>query len=109
MKKWAYIVSIPNVGDIAYAKAFFDREGIVNPVTAKPYTAEELAAIQSGAKEGAGSYRFDLPENAVLGMGGFWYNEENATAIVSHADPLTQSKNGEFLTADGQKVAEPIA
>ena len=109
MKNWAYIINIPNVGSIAYAKAYFEKTGIVNPLSAKPYTAEEVEAIVIGAKEGAEGYTFDLPETAMLGMGGFWYDADNAAAIVSHPDPLTMNAEGVFTAADGSKAAEPIA
>lgn len=109
MKNWAFIINIPNVGSIAYAKAYFEKTGIVNPLTANPYTQEEITAIVKGAKEECESYTFDLPENAVLGMGDFWYDADNAAAIVSHPDPLTMDANGVFTTADGKTVATPIA
>ncbi len=50
-----------------------------------------------------------LPEDAVLGMNGFWYDAVNTAAVTSHADPLVQGKDGVFATADGRKVALPIA
>ena len=105
---WAYGVTIDGVGTIYYAKAYFAQENIVNPVTVVPYTAEEIAAIADGAVEGAEGYTFDLPGDALLGMGGFWYNAESAAAIVSHADPLTMNENGVFTTAEGEEVADPL-
>ena len=109
MKNWAYIVTIPNVGVISYGKAYFEKATIVNPLTAAPYTDEEIKAIVNGASEGAKDYTFDLPENALLGMGSFWYDETAAAAITSHADPLTMNEEGIFFTADGTAVASPIA
>jgi hypothetical protein len=50
-----------------------------------------------------------LPEDAVLGMNGFWYDAASAAAITSHADPLSQGTDGVFTTADGKEVALPIA
>ena len=108
-KNWAYGVSIKGVGTIHYGKDYFFREGIVNPVTAVPYTKEEIVRIVNGAVEGAEGYSFDLPANAVLGMNGFWYDAANAAAITSHADPLAQGENGVFSTADGAEAASPIA
>ena len=108
MKNWAYIVTIPNVGAIFYGKAYFEKENIVNPLTAAPYTDEEIKMIVNGASEGANDYTFNLPENALLGMGGFWYDEDAAAAITSHADPLTMNEEGVFFTADGTAVASPI-
>ena len=37
-KNWAYGVSINGVGTIFYGREYFAREGIVNPLTAAPYT-----------------------------------------------------------------------
>lgn len=109
MKNWAYIVTIPDVGAISYGKAYFEKANIVNPLTAAPYTDEEIKAIVNGVSEGANDYTFDLPENALLGRGGFWYDETAAAAITSHADPLTMNEEGVFFTADGTAVASPIA
>ena len=73
------------------------------------YTDEEIKAIVNGVSEGANDYTFDLPENALLGRGGFWYDETAAAAITGHADPLTMNEEGVFFTADGTAVASPIA
>ena len=56
MKNWAYIVTIPDVGAIAYGKAYFEKANIVNPLTAAPYTDEEIKAIVNGVSEGANDY-----------------------------------------------------
>lgn len=115
---WAYAglaLNNGNVGTIWYAKDYFAIEGIVNPVTAVPYTEEEIAAIVNGAVADAEGYRFDVPAGALLGMSVaesdvvFWYDAENAALITSHADPLTLNENGAFVTADGVQVAAPIA
>lgn len=108
-KNWAYEISINGVGTISYGRDYFVRAGIVNPLTAAPYTKDEIADIVDSAAEGVKGYTFDLPENAVLGMNAFWYDAENAAAITAHADPLTQGKDGVFSAADGMKVAAPIA
>lgn len=105
---WAYGVTVEGVGTIYYAKAYFTQENIVNPLTVAPYTAEEVTAIVDGAVEGAEGYTFDLPGDALLGMGGFWYDAESAAAIVSHADPLSMNENGVFTTAEGEEVAAPL-
>jgi len=117
-ENWAYAglaLNNGNVGTIWYAKDYFALDGIVNPVTVAPYTAEELAAIAAGAVAGAEGYRFDVPAGAILGMGAadgdtvFWYDAESTAAIISHADPLTMNANGVFVTAEGVEVAGPIA
>ena len=120
MKNWAYgamPLNNGNVGTIYYAAAYYQIEGIRNPTNPEyaPYTAEEIAAIVNGAAEGAEGYRFDVPAGALIGVTVadtkvvYWYDEENATAIVSHPDPLTlDAKSGEFKTADGNVVATPL-
>lgn len=107
-ENWAYGVSIEGVGTIEYARDYFAIKGIVNPLTAAPYTEDEIAAIVDGAVADAEGYTFDLPAGAILGMNGFWYDADNAAAIVSHADPLTMDDNGVFTTAEGEEVATPI-
>ena len=79
-KNWAYGVSINGVGTIFYSREYFTREGIVNPLTAEPYTKNEINAIEKGAEGNAEGYTFDLPEGAVLGMNGFWYDAANTAA-----------------------------
>lgn len=121
---WAYALLPLNsedagVGTIFYAKDYFALEGIINPVTTEPFTAEEIAAIVDGAAEGAEGYRFDLPEGAMLGMSVygaaedeqlFWYDAEAAAAIVSHADALVLNPDtGALTTAEGEEVALPMA
>ena len=44
-KNWAYGVEINGIGTIFYGRDYFARDGIVNPVSATPYTKEEIAAI----------------------------------------------------------------
>ena len=106
-----------NVGTIYYTSDYYALEGIVNPTSPEyaPYTAEEIAAIVEGAVEGAEGYRFDAPSNALLGMTMadtdtiYWYDAESASAITSHADPLTMdTETGDFLTAEGELVASPL-
>ena len=108
-KNWAYGVSINGVGTIFYGREYFAREGIVNPLTAAPYTKDEITVIEKGADGNAEGYIFDLPGEAVLGMNGFWYDAAGAAAITGHADPLAQGTDGVFTTADGKEVALPIA
>ena len=117
---WAYgamPLNNGNVGTIYYTAAYYDLEGIVNPTNPEyaPYTAEEIAAIKDGAVEGAEGYRFDAPAGALIGVGVadsdmiFWYDAENAAAIVGHAEPLTlDAETGNFVTAEGTAVASPI-
>ena len=108
-KNWAYGVKINGIGTIFYGRDYFARDGIVNPVSANPYTKEEIKAIVENAADGAEGYTACLPENAVLGMNGFWYDAAGAAAITSHADPLTQGADGVFKTAEGKEVAAPIS
>ena len=108
-KNWAYGVNINGVGTVFYGREYFAGEGIVNPLTAAPYTKDEITAIEKGAETNAEGYTFDLPEEAVLGMNGFWYDAAGAAAVTSHADPLVQGTDGVFTTADGREVARPAA
>ncbi len=108
-KNWAYGVKINGIGTIFYGRDYFAWDGIVNPVSATPYTKEEIAAILKNAADGAEGYTACLPDNAVLGMNGFWYDAAGAAAITSHADPLTQGADGVFKTDEGKEVAAPIA
>ena len=124
---WAYgamPLNNGNVGTIYYTAAYYELEGIVNPANPEyaPYTADEIAAIKDGAVEGAEGYRFDAPAAALIGVGVadsdviFWYDAENAAAIVGHADPLTLdtatdafvTAEGEAVAAEGEAVAAPI-
>lgn len=107
-KNWAYGVSIHGVGTVYYGRDYFSGKGIVNPLTAAPYTRDEVTAIVMGAGENAEGYVYDLPEEAVLGMNGFWYDADGAASITSHADPLSQGADGSFTTAGGAEVARPI-
>ena len=106
-----------HVGTIYYTAAYYQLEGIVNPVNPEyaPYTQEEIAAIVEGAVENAEGYRFDAPAGALIGMTVadtetiYWYDAENAAAITGHADPLTMDvETGDFVTAEGEAVASPI-
>ena len=117
---WAYgamPLNNGNVGTIYYTAAYYELENIVNPTNPEyaPYTAEEIAAIKNGAVEGAEGYRFDAPAGALIGVGVadsdviFWYDAENAAAIVGHADLLTLDvETGNFVTTEGTAVASPI-
>ena len=112
---WAYAgITLDGMGTVWYTDTYFALEGIVNPLTAAPYTEEELAAVMGNAAEGAEGYRFDVPALAMLGFeteaGGstFWYDAANCAAITSHADPLSISEDGTFATADGEVVASPM-
>jgi len=115
-KNWAYGALTMNsdqngVGTIYYTAAYFQGEGLVNPVSAQPYTAEELETITSG--KGEGKY-VDAPENALIGMSVngtesvFWYDAETAKGIVSHADPLALGKDGVLKNADGTAEYKPM-
>ena len=120
VKNWAYgamPLNNGNVGTIYYAAAYYEIEGIKNPTNPEyaAYTAEEIAAIVNGAVEGAEGYRFDVPAGALMGVSVagsdtiYWYDAENAMAIVSHPDPLRlDAETGEFVTAENVAVAKPI-
>ena len=117
---WAYgamPLNNGNVGTIYYTAAYYELEGIVNPTNPEyaPYTAEEIVAIKDGAVKDAEGYRFDAPADALIGVTVpgtdtiYWYDAANATAITSHADPLTMdAATGDFVTADGEAVAKAL-
>ncbi len=98
------------VGTIYYTKKYFETEGRINPVTQKPYTEEELTALQ----EDVSTYPL-APSLAYVGMQVYgeetiyWYGEEAAAAIVSHADPLAlDAESGDMLDGEGLVVASPL-
>ncbi len=107
---WAYGVEIENVGTVYYGRDYFAQKDkdIINPLTKEAYTKDEIKAIVDGAKKGAEGYKFDIPEEAWLGMNDFWYDKDAALAIVAHEDELTIGDDGVFTTADGEEVAKPI-
>ena len=93
-------------------------------------TVQNIRAFEDGDKvflqtvynfAGAGKqvafdiFRFDAPAAALIGVGVadsdviYWYDAENAAAIVGHADPLTlDAETGNFVTTEGTAVASPI-
>ena len=119
MEKWAYGFSLNHegagVGTIYYSKKYFEREGIVNPASAQPYTIDEIDTIKNGAIEGATNYTNNVPTNALVGMNVlntdkvFWYDEENSNKILASTDPLLLDKEtGDMKTMSGEVVAKAI-
>ena len=119
MKNWAYGFKLNHegagVGTIYYSEKYFTREGIVNPASAKPYSAEEINTIKNGATEEATNYTSNVPKNAVVGMNVlnsdkvFWYNEENSNIILASTDPLLLDKEtGNMKNLNGDVVAKPM-
>ena len=119
MENWAYGFSLNHegagVGTIYYSKKYFEREGIVNPSSAQPYTIEEIDTIKNGAIEGATNYTSNVPENALVGMNVlnadkvFWYDEENSNKILASTDPLLLDKEtGNMKTKSGEVVAKAM-
>ena len=58
LENWAYCgITLNNedlgIASVYYTAEYFTRESILNPLTAEPYTEEELAAIVDGAVAGA--------------------------------------------------------
>ena len=119
---WAYAGLTMNsadngIGTIYYAAPYFavqDQTALVNPATAEAYAQEEVDAIIANAAEDAEGY-VAAPEGAVIGISAngtdtiYWYDADNAAAIVAHADPLTlNAENGELTTAEGEVAATAI-
>ena len=119
LTNWAYGFKLNHegagVGTIYYSKKYFEREGIVNPANAKPYSLEEINTIKNGAIEGASDYISNVPKDAVVGMNVlnsdkvFWYDEENSNKILAVADPLLLDKEtGDMKKASGDVVAKAM-
>ena len=118
-KNWAYGFALNHegagVGTIYYAAKYFNRDNITNPASAEAYTTEEIGAIKAGAEKEEANYRYDVPENAVVGMNilntdeVFWYDEVNSGKITACANPLGLDKaTGEMKDADGNVIATAI-
>ena len=113
---WAYAgITLDGMGTVWYTDTYFALEGIVNPLTAAPYTEEEFAAVIGNAAEGAEGYRFDVPADAMLGFGFAdsdaicWYDAENAGKILSSSDPLVlNAETGVLSTLAGEAFATPL-
>ena len=119
MENWAYGFSLNHegagVGKIYYSAKYFEREGIVNPASAKLYLSEEIDEIKNGAIKGATNYKNNVPENALIGMNVlntdkvFWYDEENSNKILESTDPLLLDKEtGDMKTTSGEVVAKTM-
>ena len=119
MENWAYGFNLNHegagVGTIYYSKKYFERNGIVNPANAQPYSEEEINTIKNGATEGANNYTSNVPENALVGMNVlntdkvFWYDEENSNKILASTDPLLLDKEtGDMKTMSGEFVAKAM-
>lgn len=113
MEKWAYRFNLNHegagVGTIYYSKEYFEREGIVNPATAEPYTLEEIEKIKNEATEESENYVNTVPEGALIGMNVlntekvFWYDEENSNIILSFAETLILDREtGDMKTLAGE-------
>ena len=118
-KNWAYGFALNHegagVGTIYYAAKYFDRDNITNPASAEAYTTEEINAIKTGAEKEGANYRYDVPENAVVGMNVlntdevFWYDEVNSGKITACANYLGLDKaTGEMKDTDGNVIATAI-
>ena len=119
MENWAYGFNLNHegagVGTIYYSKKYFERNGIVNPANAQPYSVEEIDTIKNGAIEGSTNYTNNVPENALVGMNVlntdkvFWYDEENSNKILASTDPLLLDKEtGDMKTTSGDIVAKAM-
>ena len=126
LENWAYAgISLNNedygVSSVYYPASHFQAVlngelETVNPITVAPYTAEEVRTILSGAVESSEGYVSSVPEEAAIGLGIFgaediiWFDAENASAILSSADPLIlNAETGEVNNLDGDVVATAIA
>ena len=76
----------------------------INPITVKPYTDAEIAALKSGA-----SLTLDDGMALALSVNGsdivYEYDAQEAAQILSHADPLVlNAQTGAVSTKDGAPV-----
>lgn len=119
LNNWAYAFVLNHeaakVGVIYYAEKYFNRNGIVNPATAKAYTNEEIKAIKDNAKEGAKNYITNVCESAVVGMSVinsnkiYWYDEANSNVIIKSTLPLIlDERTGNLANSDGIVVAKAM-
>ena len=119
MENWAYGFNLNHegagVGTIYYSKKYFERNGIVNPANAQPYSLDEIDTIKNGAADGATNYTNNVPEKALVGMNVlntdkvFWYDEENSNKILASTDPLLLDKEtGDMKTMSGEVVAKAM-
>lgn len=102
------------VGTVYYASSCFEGEDLANPLTAEPYTEEELAAIEEGASTSAEGYTA-ASADAALGIGVYssdevyWYDADAAEEIVSHSDALyLDAETGFPADEPGEVVAEAM-
>ena len=70
---WAYGVTIDSeergIGTIYVAKDYILSDAPVNPATNEAFSADEISAIQAGAKKDAAGYLADgIPADAALGI-----------------------------------------
>jgi len=97
-----------NIGSVYYGAELLVK-GAVNPLTAQPYTEEELKNITDNVEFGSGKY-IEAKENAVLGFSLYdseelvWFDKENAAKILKHPDPLFLKDNKAY-TKDNELVA----
>lgn len=121
LENWAYCGITLNSEDLGiasvyYTAEYFTRESILNPLTAEPYTEEELAAIVDGAVAGAEGYVVNVPAAAVVGVSAFgmegaicWFDEENAAKLLASADALVlNAETRELSDLNGETVAAAI-
>ena len=119
LTNWAYGFKLNHegagVGTIYYVEKYFDKEGIVNPASAKPYTIDELSEIKNNAVKGNEVYIDNVPECATIGMNPlntdkiFWYDEENGNKILKSSNPLgLDAENGEMKDMEGNVVAKAM-
>ena len=91
------------IGSVYMAESIITTSSI-NPMTVAPYTEEEITALKAGES-------IELDDDCVLALSVngsdtvFMYDAEDASAILSHADPLVlNEETGEVLTMEGDYV-----
>ncbi len=119
---WAYEIALNDadggVGTLYVTNSYLDSEGAINPATTEPFTADEIAAIQSAAQADADGYLFEnVPSDAAIGATAYgdastihWFNQKNAEAALAGGKLLLNGEEGALLTTatESEKLASPL-
>ena len=122
LENWAFAgITIDSkdlgIGSVYYCEDYYrlilnGELDTINPRTQKPYTAEGIQAILSGAVVGARGYVTGVPAEGWIGISVFdsnviyWYDADNSSKILSSTDPLSlNATTGELSTLAGESVA----
>ena len=109
---WAYGVTIDSeergIGTIYVAKDYILSDAPVNPATNEAFSADEISAIQAGAKKDAAGYLADgIPADAALGISAFgdddtvyWFDADSAEKILAQGAAVKLNAEDGTLVID---------